>query len=276
MVARRAGKRQGEPLTEDDWGAVLEHCESREVRRWTAILRALPHSPRCRNCGAPFAGAGGRVMRSLGYRPSRKNPTICGTCVEAMPPGGYRATVGVMFADLRGFTQRVEEGGPTEAAAFLKRFYGCAEDVLLEHALIDKLMGDEVMALYMARWLFGLDPETIRQTMVADAAALLGAIGYGSRAGPFVEVGIGMDHGEAFVGNVGDRYVFDFTAIGDVVNTASRLQSEAASGEIVFTDRVASGLLDPPGERVDLDLKGKGRPQAAYRFAPYGAGAQKT
>jgi adenylate cyclase len=269
MVARRAGKNPDEPLTEDDWGAVLEHCESRGLRAWTTILRRLPHSPRCRNCGAPFAGAGGRALRLLGFRPSRKNPTICGTCVEGMPPGGYRATVGVMFADLRGFTERAEGESPSEVAALLNRFYGCAEAVLLDHAFIDKLIGDEVMALYMERWLFDLDPETIRETMVADSTALLGAVGYGTNEGPFVDVGIGLDHGEAFVGNVGDRYVFDFTAIGDVVNTASRLQCEAASGEVVFTDRVAAGLPGRRGERVDLELKGKGEPQAAYRLAPH-------
>jgi adenylate cyclase len=178
-----------------------------------------------------------------------------------------------MFADLRGFTERAEGESPSEATRILNRFYGCAEDVLLDHAFIDKLIGDEVMALYMERWLFDLNPESIREAMVADSRGLLSAVGYGTKEGPFVDVGIGLDHGEAFVGNVGDRHVFDFTAIGDVVNTASRLQSEAASGEIVFTDRVAAGLPEPQGDHVELQLKGKGAPQGAYRFAPYGTPA---
>ena len=83
--------------------------------------------------------------------------------------------------------------------------------------------------------------------------------------GPFVEMGIGMDAGEAFVGNIGERALYDFTAVGDVVNTASRLQGQAAGGEVVVSDRVASRLQAPPGERVEIALKGKSEPQVAFR-----------
>jgi adenylate cyclase len=94
---------------------------------------------------------------------------------------------------------------------------------------------------------------------------LLRAVGYGSAEGPFVELGVGLDVGEAFVGNIGQRALYDFTAVGDVVNTASRLQSSAAGGEIVMSDRVAEGLGEPVGTRVELSLKGKAAPQTAYR-----------
>ena len=74
-----------------------------------------------------------------------------------------------------------------------------------------------------------------------------------------------MDIGQAFVGNIGERALYDFTAVGDVVNTASRLQGQAAGGEVVLSDRVAAGLPQPVGARVELDLKGKSEPQVAYR-----------
>jgi adenylate cyclase len=96
---------------------------------------------------------------------------------------------------------------------------------------------------------------------------LLSAVGYGSAEGPFVELGIGLDVGEAFVGNIGQRALYDFTAVGDVVNTASRLQSSAAGGEIVMSDRVAEGLRERVGTRVELALKGKSAPQTAYRVS---------
>jgi adenylate cyclase len=72
--------------------------------------------------------------------------------------------------------------------------------------------------------------------------------------------------GEAFVGNIGERALYDFTAVGDVVNTASRLQGEARGGEIVVSQRVAEQLPTPVGSREELTLKGKDEPQTAYRI----------
>ena len=101
--------------------------------------------------------------------------------------------------------------------------------------------------------------------MLQHARDLLTKVGYGERGGPFVEVGIGIDYGEAFVGNVGNRSLFDFTAVGDVVNVASRLQGEARGGEILASERLVQRLSEPPGERVEVELKGKEKPVVAYR-----------
>jgi adenylate cyclase len=103
--------------------------------------------------------------------------------------------------------------------------------------------------------------------MLEHGRGLLRAVGYGTPAGPFAELGVGIDFGEAFVGNIGQRALYDFTAVGDVVNTASRLQGAAGGGEIVFSQRVADGLPDGVGSRVELTLKGKGERQTAYRVA---------
>jgi adenylate cyclase len=101
--------------------------------------------------------------------------------------------------------------------------------------------------------------------MLEQSRELLAQVGYGSEEGPFVEVGIGLDYGEAFVGNVGERSLYDFTAIGDVVNVASRLQGEAKGGEIVASGRLVEQLQVPVGERVEVSLKGKAEPVLAYR-----------
>ncbi|HKB51729.1 MAG TPA: adenylate/guanylate cyclase domain-containing protein [Solirubrobacterales bacterium] len=262
-VRKAARKARDEPLTSEDW-AYFELASGRVESGLSRLLRTLPSSPRCGICGAPFAGFGARLLRPLGYRQSRKSPNLCATCVEASPPGGMTTEAGVLFADLRGFTRLSEETDPEAVSILLHRFYACAEDVLFPEAVIDKLIGDEVMALYLP--MYGRFDEAA-PVMLGHARDLLRRVGYGSAEGPFTEVGIGLDYGEAFVGNVGRRSLNDFTAVGDVVNVAARLQGEASGGEILVSGRLAKRLAEPLGERLELTLKGKAEPVVAYRIA---------
>jgi adenylate cyclase len=264
-IRRLAGRRAGEPLRPEDWEAVMRLHEQPLGRAVGRLFFALPSSPRCGTCGAPFAGPGRLIAGPLGHRPSRKNPTVCSTCVELSPPGGMTMLVGILFADIRGFTARFDGGNPEQASIVLRRFYRCAEDVLFPDALIDKLIGDEVMALYLPAFKPDLNTRGVPAVMLDQARRLLRAVGYGSGSPPFVELGIGLDLGEAFVGNIGQRALYDFTAVGDVVNTAARLQAQAAGGEIIISERVAKGLPTRVGTRVQLTLKGKQQPQTAYR-----------
>src|SRR4051794_5767368 len=264
-LRRAAGREDGEPLSPEDWAIAWRLHEQGLGGVVGAVVRHLPSSPRCGVCGAPFAGIGHHLVGPLGYRPSRKNPTICAMCVEYSPPGGMTQYTGVLFADLRDFTARFDGADPREASLLLRRFYRCAEDVLFPDAIIDKLIGDEVMALYLPDLKPDMTREEIPARMLAHARELLRSVGYGGEGGPFVEMGIGIDAGEAFVGNIGQRALYDFTAVGDVVNTASRLQHQAASGEVVLSQRVADGLPAEVGTRVELELKGKAEPQVAYR-----------
>jgi adenylate cyclase len=140
-----------------------------------------------------------------------------------------------------------------------------ATAVLIRHdAVIDKLIGDEVMALYLP--MYGRFEEAA-PVMLEHARGLLRAVGYGDGGTPFAEIGIGLDYGEAFVGNVGRSSLHDFTAIGDVVNVASRLQGQARGGEIVASSRLVERLDESPGERLELTLKGKAEPVVAYRIS---------
>ena len=272
-VAKVARKSPGQPLDPADWEAYFRFSAQPQNRAIKWVLRTLPASPRCGYCGAPFEGVGGRLVGPLGYRPSRKNPSLCAVCVESAPPGGMTTEAGVLFADLRGFTTLSETLAPAESSAMLRRLYGHATKVLLPKALIDKLIGDEVMALYVP-WLMGhckldIDDAARRETatvMVDHARELLRRIGYGSSGEPEFALGIGLDFGEAFVGNIGDDVVRDFTAIGDVVNTAARLQGQAAAGEIVVSARLAQHLETPPGEPEQVLLKGKSEPVDVYRI----------
>ena len=266
-IRRLAGRRAGEPLRPEDWEAVMRLHQQPLGRAVGRLFFALPSSPRCGMCGAPFAGPGRFIAGPLGHHPSRKNPTMCATCVELSPPGGMTMQAGILFADIRGFTSRFDGADPAQASAVLRHFYRCAEEVLFPDALIDKLIGDEVMALYLPEYTPNLRPGPVPAVMLDHARGLLRAVGYGSGRPPFVELGIGLDLGEAFVGSIGERALYDFTAVGDVVNTAARLQAQAAGSEIIVSERVANGLPAPVGTRVQLTLKGKREPQAAYRVS---------
>jgi len=240
--------------------AFFQALETHRARMFIRLMRRLPSDPRCAICRAPYGGVGGRLMGRLGFAPSRKNPRLCSECFEKAPMGGLEMEVGILFADVRGFTSLAERQAPDAVATLLNRFYAAAVDVLCEHAIIDKLVGDQVMALYLPR----IFPGEPAHHMIADAQALLAAAGYGEER-PWVELGIGLDFGTAYVGNVGSGDVKDFTAIGDVVNTAARLQAAAASGEVVMSSRVhdRAGEHAAGAEPRELALKGKSEPEIA-------------
>jgi adenylate cyclase len=273
-LRKHARKHSTEPLAPADWESYWRYAAQPRIRIVKRGLRALPSTPRCGYCGAPFAGLGGWLVRRLGYRPSRKNPNLCATCVELAPPGGMTAEVGVLFAALRGFTEASERRAPSEVSADLRRFYAHAEKTLFPEALIDKLIGDEVMALYLPPF---VAPEVadvhdesvhrrIAEVMVDHARELLERVGYGGGGEPEFEVGIGLDFGEVFIGNIGDAAVHDFTAVGDVVNTAARLQGRAAGGEVVMSARLARLLPEPIGESEQAVVKGKRKPVEVRRI----------
>lgn len=181
--------------------------------------------------------------------------------MESLPPGGAEVDIAVLFADVRGSTSLAERMGPAEYAALLNRFYRVATAVLIaQEAVIDKMIGDEVMALFIPGF---CGPEYRRRAAFAGDA-LLRALGYGADTAPWLAVGVGIHAGLAFVGNVGGAGVTDFTALGDTVNTAARLQAEAAAGEVVFSEPVYGAVADRyPGLDTHLvQLRGRDEPLA--------------
>jgi adenylate cyclase len=255
-----SGHSRGE---EAAWRKILiegGHAELRFARR---IFPLLPAAPRCKFCNSPFAGIGGRICRVVGMTPSRKNPQICALCCEKMPPGGAEVEIAVLFADIRGSTALAAELGPAQFAAVMNRFYGAATDVLIRHqATLDKLIGDEVMAFFVP----GFAGPAFTRSSLEAGRSLLRAIGYGTEAGPWINVGIGIDAGTAFVGNVGGSQFIDFTALGDPVNSAARLRSAAQPGEILVGEAVFAAVADhhPHCQPRHVEVKGKERPIRAY------------
>ncbi|KQH79743.1 adenylate cyclase [Mycobacterium gordonae] len=248
-------------IEHNPWDSVLTdgHASLVKARR---VFRYLPSAPRCKLCNNPFGGPAGRVLAVAGFSPSRKNPNLCSRCCDALPAGGAEVDVAVLFADVRGSTALGQRGAAKDFAALLNRFYRAATQTLLRHdAVIDKLIGDEVMAFFVR----GISGPQYRGHAVAAGLDLLQAVGYGSAEGPWLELGVAVNAGIAYVGNVGDAVV-DFTALGDPVNVAARMQQHAKGGELL----VATGVADEhaaTARRRRLNLRGYAQPVDAFVLA---------
>jgi adenylate cyclase len=259
MAIREGYPRPVERPVEDLRETIAAH---RRLRRTRRLMKALPRDPRCKLCAAPFAGIGARIVGPFGFKPSRKNPKLCRACIDTGPRRGSETDAGILFADVRGFTALAERMSPGDVAGLMNRFYEVATVTLVRHdAIIDKFSGDQVMAIFLDFIVDG-DP---RAAMVEAAEGILGAVGFGTSEGPWLQVGVGLDYGPAYVGDVAGGDIRDFTAIGDSVNTAARLQAEAAAGQIVMSESVyeAVAASHPDATRVELELKGKSAPVAA-------------
>ena len=240
------------------WDTVLTqgHAPLVKARR---VFRYLPSAPRCKVCNNPFGGPAGRALAVAGFSPSRKNPNLCSRCCDALPAGGAEVDIAVLFADVRGSTALGQRGAATDFAALLNRFYGAATQSLLRHdAVIDKLIGDEVMAFFVR----GISGPHYRRRAVDAGTELLRAVGYGSAEAPWLELGVGVNAGVAYVGNVGGAVV-DFTALGDPVNVAARMQQHAAGGELLVAAGVADGYL-AGAPRRRLNVRGRTQPVDAF------------
>ena len=134
---------------ENPWQKVLTEGHASLVRA-RRLFRYLPSAPRCKVCSNPFGGPAGRVLAAAGFTPSRKNPNLCSRCCDVLPAGGAEVDVAVLFADVRGSTALSTRSAATDFASLLNRFYIAATQTLLRHdAVIDKLIGDEVMAFFV-------------------------------------------------------------------------------------------------------------------------------
>lgn len=167
----------------------------------------------------------------------------------------------MLFADVRGSTGIAEHMEPAAYAALLNRFYRVATEVLVRHdAIIDKLIGDEVMALFIP----GIcGPDYLRLAGEA-AVALLDAVGYRPGAEVWMPLGAAVNSGVSYVGNIGGEGTVDFTALGDTVNAASRLASVAAAGEVLLSESVFAAVAEefPVQEKRTLQLRGRETPFA--------------
>ena len=231
------------------------------LARFRRVMSRIPHGPNCKLCAAPFEGPGGAILKHVGFARFPGNPNICGSCIKDLNKIGVfgaEIPVSLLFADIRGSTGIGESLTPTEFRAFLDRFYRLSSAAILGHGgLVDKFVGDEVIGLFFA----GVSGSEHAAAAIAAARALLDAVerADASGRGP-IPVGAAVHTGQAFVGSTGaGGAISDFTALGDVVNTTSRLAGEAAAGELLVSiEAAAAGNLESATlEHRTLNVRGR-------------------
>ncbi|HEX8632700.1 MAG TPA: adenylate/guanylate cyclase domain-containing protein [Pyrinomonadaceae bacterium] len=204
----------------------------------------------------------GRFMPEYVVRQMLENP-------ESFKLGGVNQCVTVLFADVRGFTAISEHAPPERVVQLLNLYFTAMTDIIFAHGgTLDKYIGDGLMAL------FGAPAATPQDASNALAAAVamqrrVSALNHELRAAglPEISVGIGLHTGEATVGYIGSERRSEYTAIGDTVNLAARLESGARGGQILSSHAVIQAAADnrlalrqlPP-----ISVKNRAQPVSIY------------
>jgi class 3 adenylate cyclase/FixJ family two-component response regulator len=188
--------------------------------------------------------------------------------------GQEELEVTVLFSDIRGFSAMAERLSAREIAEIVGRHLTAMAEIVVEHGgTIDKFQGDAVMVVFGAP-----DPlpdhaaRALRCAIAMQARqAALNAEGWGTQAVDGLHIGVGINSGLVIAGAVGGGGRLEYTVIGDAVNVAQRLQSEAEGGEIVASASTIASADDIDAEPIGLrQVKGREEPVEVYRVRTKG------
>src|SRR5579862_239516 len=188
---------------------------------------------------------------------------------DAVKLGGDKRPVAVLFSDIRGFTALSEKMDPDRMAKLLTEYFTEMVECVFRHGgTLDKFIGDAVMA----QWGAPLGESDDADRSMEAALDMMDALDklnerWRSESRPELQIGIGLNYGEAFAGNIGSERRLEYTVIGDTVNTASRLCSAAGPREILISDEFRRALTSPPPlvALPPIELKGKAQPVPVFR-----------
>ncbi|WP_187970509.1 CHASE2 domain-containing protein [Aquibium microcysteis] len=184
---------------------------------------------------------------------------------QSLVLGGENKELTLLFADIRGFTTLSEKLGANELTEFLNNYLTPMTDVLMERgATIDKYMGDGIMAF----WNAPLDVADHRRRACESVLAMQAAlVGFNRQFGTDIAVGVGLNTGICCVGNLGSRQRFDYSAIGDPVNVAARIEGMTKQYGLsnLISGSTAEGMDDFAMLEVDrVKLVGRAEPTPVY------------
>ncbi len=178
--------------------------------------------------------------------------------------GGENQKITVLFADIRGFTPMAEAMSPEQVVECLNQFFQSMSEIIFAHGgTLDKYLGDGLMALFGAP--FAAENDAQRAVRAAiDMQKNLAELNRSS--GRELQMGIGINTGRAIVGFMGTQRRLDYTAIGDTVNTASRLTATAAPEQILISESTREEIPASVATRAipPVRLKGKAAPLRVF------------
>ena len=240
-----------------DWTASTEEIPPQTIARFFAappnVMRLVMTLMAGGLLALAVARSRGLLARAIEEAGRRANltrylpPEIAGWLSRASleeARRGVRHEIGVLFADMRGFTARTEAMDPTEIGPFISEFRTrVMRAARANGGVIDKFIGDAAMVV------FGVpraDPDGARRTLACARAILAEVEDWNAGLARPIEVGIGAHWGEAYCGAVGDDQRLEFTVLGDTVNVAARLEeaSKTAGAALV----ASRALLEAAGE----------------------------
>jgi len=187
----------------------------------------------------------------------------------AVQLGGQKRPVVIFFSDIRGFTPLSETMGPDEIATLLTEYFTEMVEIVFEHSgTLDKFMGDAIMALWGAPIAHADDADRAMKCAL-DQLVSLEKLNkkWKAQGRPELGIGIGINFGEVFAGNIGSDRRLEYTVIGDAVNIASRLCSTAGPNEILISESFYQALKHPPKVEAlePIQVKGKTKKVPVYR-----------
>lgn len=184
--------------------------------------------------------------------------------------GGSLQETTILFSDIRSFTSLSEQVGPVETVNMLNEYFGImVEQIMSNDGILDKYIGDAIMAVFGAPFNTGHDADN-GLTAALNMHMALGHFNQMRRMeGKLpVEMGIGLNTGEVVCGNIGSSRRMDYTVIGDGVNLAARLESATKTygAKILISESTVEGLQKGYVLReVDLlRVKGRSKPVAVF------------
>ncbi len=187
---------------------------------------------------------------------------------------GERKRISVLFSDIRNFTARSEAMSPEALVDLLNRYFELmVRAVQYSHGTVDKFIGDGMMAVFGAPLDDGDSAYNATRAALAMQVALRELnIELEGEGRPPIEIGIGIHTGEAVVGNIGSSERLEYTAIGDVVNTSSRIEglNKQFGTRILISEETFQDLKGriPARPRAETLVKGKAREIRVFELDP--------